>query len=34
MSQLLVQVKDLKKTYRTKKNIHEALKGVSLDIYK
>ncbi len=34
MSQLLVQVKDLKKIYRTQKNVHEALKGVSLDIYK
>lgn len=33
MSQPFIQIHDLKKTYRTNKNVHEALKGVSLDIF-
>lgn len=33
MSNMLIQIKQVTKAYRTGKNVHEALKGISLDIF-
>ena len=34
MTELLLRIKNIKKQYRDKKNIIDAVKGISLDIYK